>query len=229
VKTRGSKGGDFLMFMQIQWSERKRRDRALLASFAVHGLLLFLLIHRSVAAFVNSSNVELGIKGSSGSMSIVYLAPVGLEKTPPADEQRSSLRAVLTPKPKVRETDTKRHQTKQPTQDNAPEETARGGSPYGRVPGSPISGDEVMPALPEVFPDPAVSRSDIPAGVQGDVIVEVTIDEQGNVVQTKLLQGIGYGIEQKVLAVLQRWHFRPASKDGVTVASQHIVYFHYPS
>ena len=66
-------------------------------------------------------------------------------------------------------------------------------------------------------------------GVQGDVIVEVTIDEQGNVVQTKLLQGIGYGIEQKVLSVLPRWHFRPASKDGVTVASQHIVYFHYPS
>ena len=33
---------------------------------------------------------------------------------------------------------------------------------------------------------------------------------QGNVVETKLLQGIGYGIEQKVLAVLQRWHFRPA-------------------
>jgi hypothetical protein len=49
------------------------------------------------------------------------------------------------------------------------------------------------------------------------------------VVQTKLLQGIGYGIEQKVLSVLQRWHFRPASKDGATIASQHIVYFHYPS
>ncbi len=87
----------------------------------------------------------------------------------------------------------------------------------------------MVPALPEVFPDPPVSRSDIPAGVQGDVIVEVTIDEQGNVVQTKLLQGIGYGIEQKVLSVLPRWHFRPASKDGVTIASQHIVYFHYPS
>ena len=86
-----------------------------------------------------------------------------------------------------------------------------------------------MPALPEVFPDPPVSRSDIPAGVQDDVIVEVTIDAQGNVVQTKLLQGIGYGIEQKVLSVLPRWHFRPASKDGVTIASQHIVYFHYPS
>ena len=97
------------------------------------------------------------------------------------------------------------------------------------MPGSPIVGDEVTPALPEVFPDPPVSRADLPFGVEGDVIVEVTIDAQGNVVETKLLQGIGYGIEQKVLAVLQRWHFRPAMRDGVTIASQHIVHFHYPS
>ncbi len=160
----------------------------------------------------------------------MYLAPVGLEKTQPApDKQRPSLRAALVPKPKVHKPETKVRQTNQPTREDAPEQTARGGSPYGRVPGSPITGDEIVPALPQVFPDPPVSRADIPAGVQGDVIVEVTIDEQGNVVQTKLLQGIGYGIEQKVLSVLPHWHFRPASKDGVTIASQHIVYFHYPS
>ena len=82
---------------------------------------------------------------------------------------------------------------------DAPEQTARGGSPFGHVPGSPLTGDEVVPAFPDVYPDPPVSRGDLPSGVQGDVIVEVTIDPQGNVVETKLLQGIGYGIEQKVL------------------------------
>ena len=218
------------MFTQIQWSGRQRWNRALLASFAVHCLLLFLLSHRGAAIFVSPSDVDLGIKGSSGSISIVYLAPVGPEKTqPPPNEQRPELRAALTPKPNPRKSDTKIRQTDQATRNDAPEQTARGGSAYGRVPGSPLTGDEVVSALPEVFPDPPVSRSDIPAGVQGDVIVEVTIDAQGNVVQTKLLQGIGYGIEQKVLSVLPRWHFRPASKDGVTIASQHIVYFHYPS
>jgi TonB family protein len=218
------------MFTQTQWPGRQRWNRALLASFAVHCLLLFLLVHRGAAIFVTPSDVDLGIKGSSGSTSIVYLAPVGPEKTQaPRDEQRPELRAALAPKPNPHKSDTKSRQTVQPTRDDAPEQTARGGSPYGRVPGSPLTGDEVVPALPEVFPDPPVSRSDIPAGVQGDVIVEVTIDAQGNVVQTKLLQGIGYGIEQKVLSVLPRWHFRPASKDGVTIASQHIVYFHYPS
>lgn len=218
------------MFTQIQWSGRQRWNRALLASFAVHGLLLFLLIYRSNAIFVTPSDVDLGIKGSSGSVSIVYLAPVGPEKSQSTrEEQAPSLRAALAPQPKVHKSAARTRQTDQPTRDDAPVQTARGGSPYGRVPGSPIMGDEVVPALPEVFPDPPVSRSDIPAGVQGDVIVEVTIDAQGNVVQTKLLQGSGYGIEQKVLSVLPRWHFRPASKDGVTIASQHIVYFHYPS
>jgi TonB family protein len=226
----GSGVGELAMFEGIQWSGRKRWIRALLASFAVHGLLLFLLIHRFGPIFVTPSDVDLGIKGSSGSMSIVYLAPVGPEKTQSTpEEQRPSLRAALALKPKPHKADTKIRQIDQPTRDDALEQTARGGSPYGRVPGSPMTGDEVVPALPEVFPDPPVLRSDIPAGVQGDVIVEVTIDAEGNVVQTKLLQGIGYGIEQKVLSVLPRWHFRPASKDGVTVASQHIVYFHYPS
>jgi TonB family protein len=109
-------------------------------------------------------------------------------------------------------------------------ETARGGSLFGgRIPGSPLTGHEIIPALPQVFPDPAIGRADLPPGVQGDVIVEVTIDQQGNVIETKLIQGIGYGIEDRVLATLRQWHFRPASKDGVTIASQHIVHFHYPS
>src|SRR5208283_3293861 len=129
------------MFTQIQWSGRKRWSRAQVASFAVHCLLLFLLIHRTGAVFVNPSDVDLGIKGSSGSMSIVYLAPVGPEKTQtPQDDQRPALRAALAPKPKLHNPETKLRQTNQPTRDDAPEQTAQGGSPYGRVPGSPISG-----------------------------------------------------------------------------------------
>ena len=66
------------------------------------------------------------------------------------------------------------------TAENAPDVTASAGSPYGvHVPGTPLTGPAVMPALPQVFPDPAVARSELPPGIQGDVIVEVTIDEQG--------------------------------------------------
>jgi TonB family protein len=218
------------MFAELQ-PERKRRRRSMLVSFLLQCVVLLFVIYRAGPVFVTPSEVDQGIPRSSGSVSIMYLAPVGPERTSPALEEppQPALRASVTPLPVAPKAKSKPAKTEQPTQQNAPEQTARGGSPWGRMPGSPIVGDEVMPALPEVFPDPPVSRSDLPAGVEGDVIVEVTIDARGNVVETKLLQGIGYGIEQKVLAVLQRWHFRPAMRDGVTIASQHIVHFHYPA
>ena len=217
------------MFTQLQWPGRKRWNRSVAASFGLHCAILLFLIHRAAPVFVTPSDVDNGIPGSSGSVSIVYLAPLGSERTSaasakPAATLRAAVSAPIPPRKQL-----KVSETNQPRQQNAPEQTARGGSPWGRVPGSPVTGDEVVPALPEVFPDPPVSRADLPSGVEGDVIVEVTIDAQGNVIETKLLQGIGYGVEQKVLAVLRRWHFRPAMRDGVTIASQHIVHFHYPS
>jgi TonB family protein len=199
-------------------------------SFTVHLILLLGLLRESAPLFLTPSDVDLGIPKSSGSLSIIYLAPVGPEQTRPSpDKPELALRtAPPKPKPPMHKTEPM-PEPQQATMADAAEQTARGGSLFGHVPGSPITGDEVVPALPEVFPDPPISRADLPAGVQGDVIVEVTIDPQGNVTETKLLQGIGYGIEQKVLNVLQRWHFRPAMRDGVTIASQHIVHFHYPS
>lgn len=202
----------------------------MLLSLAGHLALLLVLIHRAAPTFVNPSDVDLGIPHSSGSLSVVYLAPVGPEQKASSVEQpKLALRAKLAPRPTPQKTEIKRKEAAAATSDDAPLETARGGSPFGRVPGSPLTGDEVVPAFPDVFPDPPIARADLPAGVQGDVIVEVTIDPQGNVVETKLLQGMGYGVEQKVLQVLQRWHFHPAMRDGVTIASQHIVHFHYPS
>ena len=175
------------------------------------------------------SDVALGTPGSSGS--VIYLAPTGAEKAATAlDKPSLAPRASVPKPPKITKPLAMLHENDNPTETAQLAETARGGSLDGaRIPGAPLTGHEVIPALPQVFPDPAVSRADLPSGVQGDVIVEVTIDERGNVIETKLIRGIGYGIEDRVLATLRQWHFRPASKDGVTIASQHIVTFHYPS
>jgi TonB family protein len=202
----------------------------MLLSFAVQVALLAVLVYHAAPAFVTPSDVGLGIPHSFGSQSIIYLVPVGPEQARALPQQpKLTLRAKVTPKPKPPEPEVKRQETAQATANDAPLQTARGGSLFGHVPGSPLTGDEVVPAFPDVYPDPPISRADLPSGVQGDVIVEVTIDPQGNVVETKLLKGIGYGIEEKVLDVLQRWHFHPAMRDGVTIASQHIVHFHYPA
>ncbi len=106
-------------------------------------------------------------------------------------------------------------------------EGTRAGSPLGSLLDGPAEGHEVRIALPVYGPQPAVSDADLPSGVEGNVIVEVTIDEKGNVAETKVLQSIGYGIDQKVLQALRNWHFSPATQDGIAVASKQDVHFHF--
>jgi TonB family protein len=217
------------MFVQTP-TDTERRRRSLLISLLLHGVLLGLLLYRPAAKYLIPRDVAYGSPHSAGSVSLVYVAPPGLEAP--------SETAEVTPPKRIVDVSAKVAAPKrvQPKQENANpaasptmERAALGGSLTGHVPGAPIDGDEVRPALPEVFPDPPVSRADLPPGIQGDVIVEVTIDASGNVVELKLTQGIGYGIDEKVMAVLRQWHFRPATRDGVTVASQHLVHFHYPA
>jgi len=108
-------------------------------------------------------------------------------------------------------------------------QTARAGSPYGSLADGPVEGREIRPALPVAFLNPEVSRSELPPGVQGDVVVEVTIDARGNIVEKRILQRIGYGIDEKVLAALEGWRFTPATQDGVPISSQHDIHFHFPN
>jgi protein TonB len=84
-------------------------------------------------------------------------------------------------------------------------------------------------AYPVIYPDPPVERSELPRDLIGDVVIEVTIDSQGNVVETKIVQAIGHGIDEKIEATLRRWRYAPATLDGTPVASRHDVHFHFPS
>jgi len=106
---------------------------------------------------------------------------------------------------------------------------SRAGSPLGTMIDGPIAGHEVHVAYPVVYPDPPVARAELPRDLQGDVVIEVTIDSQGNVVETKIVQAIGHGIDEKIEATLRRWHYQPATLDGAPVASRHDVHFHFPS
>jgi TonB family protein len=65
--------------------------------------------------------------------------------------------------------------------------------------------------------------------MQGDVIVEVTIDEKGNVTNTKVIQSLLQEVDDKVIATLRNWRFKPASVDGIAISSRQDVHFHFPS
>jgi TonB family protein len=93
----------------------------------------------------------------------------------------------------------------------AGDHNSRAGSPLGTMIDGPIAGHEVHVAYPVVYPDPPVDRAELPRDLQGDVVIEITIDSQGNVIETKIVQAIGHGIDEKIEATLRRWHYQPAT------------------
>jgi TonB family protein len=103
------------------------------------------------------------------------------------------------------------------------------GNPLGALSIGLVTGHDVRVALSVVAPEPPVVRSKLPEWVRGDVIVEVTIDKTGAVVDTRVLQTVGFGVEENIVATLRQWHFIPAKIDGVAVASRQDVHFHFPS
>ncbi|HEY1802460.1 MAG TPA: TonB family protein [Terriglobales bacterium] len=89
------------------------------------------------------------------------------------------------------------------------------------------SSDEVRIALPVVSADPFVDRSEL-GGKQGDVVVEITIDDKGNIVSKQVVKSFSPEIDDKVLAALQNWRFVPATRNGVPISSKQDVHYHFP-
>ena len=218
------------MFQQLQRSMAARWRWALSASAAAHLLAVCLLLRQPAPVFVRPQAVVAGAGGTS--VTALYLPYDRGVHSGPATEARVSL-ASLKSKPKSKVTRQK-VSSKAPLKADQSRpgdalQTARAGSHYGSLADGPTDGREIRPALPVAFVNPEVSRSELPPGVQGDVVVEVTIDARGNIVQKRILQRLGYGIDEKVLAALEGWRFTPATQDGVPISSQHDIHFHFPN
>lgn len=207
-------------------NSRRRWNTSLLVSFVLHCVVVYFLVRPPRPIFVTPSAVAFGHGGTT--TELVYSSQRGSAATQPSattpEKRQISLnRAIPRPKPASKPaaliTD-----NLQPAA-----ESARAGAPYGSFAQGLASGHDVRPALPVVFPDPAILPWQIPSGVQGNVIVEITIDAQGIVTETRVLQGLGHGIEEKCIAAVRHWRFRPAMMDGRPIPSQQDVYFHFPS
>ena len=61
------------------------------------------------------------------------------------------------------------------------------------------------------------------AGIPGEVAIEVVIDEQGNVVDAKVIQGLLMGLEEQALAAVRAWKFKPATLGGKAVKSNYKI------
>lgn len=226
------------MFTPIQPGVRQP-SLATYCSVAAHGLLLLWLLHSPSPKLVAPAFVVHGDHGTY----IAHLywpnqrtpGATGASPGTSAVDSRQQLNSRLTWKRRVKAAKTADHEVPHPKiglddQTSAPGQVAlarAAGSPLGTVLEGPLTGEEVRPALPVVSPDPHVAADEL-GGLQGDVIVEVTIDEKGNIVQKVVIQGLAPAIDGKVLEALENWRFRPATRNGVAIASKQDVYYHFP-
>jgi TonB family protein len=226
------------MFIPPQ-PEVRRYPITKLSSVVLHFAFLAWLLHPSAPRVVAPSFVVNGDHGTQ----IAHLywpnqqTQLVNDASPGTSEsvKEQQLDAHLTWKKRSKGAKVAKHETARPRMGSENETSTPGvasnvrpaGSPLGTVLEGPLSGEEVRPALPVISPDPVVPTDELD-GLQGDVVVEVTIDEQGNVVQKVVLKGLAPAIDGKVLAALENWRFRPATRNGVAIPSKQDVFYHFP-
>lgn len=203
---------------------KHRRSFALVVSALVHGAALVILCWRP-AIFVKPRLIAHGEGGAATPVLLPLYLPQHMETTP----VQASVLSLPAPATKAQKTRLRKRSNN--LENRKPAESVEAGAREGSAFDGPADGDEVKPALPlpGSFADPVVSRWELPGGVQGEVIVEITIDREGKVVEEKLLKGMGQAIDEKVIAALRDWRFRPATRNGVAIPSKHDVHFHFPS
>lgn len=212
------------MFTAINHRNSHRQLKIVAASLLSHFLFLAWLLHSPPAIFVAPSYLMKGENGSAvtrlyfgGQTGVTQKNPTLRLTLPRAQSAELHRLPPLPPKAKAGNTTTASLRP-----DDVP-----GGSLYGSLSYGSLAGAEVRPALPITSPDPSLDR-DLAASLTGDVIVEVTIDEAGNIVEMKVLQSLGPGIDQPVIAAIEKWHFLPATRNGSPIPSKQDVYYHFP-
>jgi TonB family protein len=230
------------MFEQLDSRRPKSERKVLAGSLALHGLLFAWLLHTPEPQLLNPTSVALGHNGK-------LLTRIYFPTDSPDDSATSSPnhateiyrhqrvgheKLILKPNTALAKLplpqaplspSSAEDKSKTPTLSNLGH-GAPAGLPYGSLPGGPVYGDEIRPALPVATVDPLVYPWELP-DAEGNVVVEITIDERGEIVRKTVIHSMGPKLDEKFLAALENWHFQPATRNGVAIASKQDAIFHY--
>ena len=55
-------------------------------------------------------------------------------------------------------------------------------------------------------------------GIEGTVTVEALLGEDGKIRSTRIIKGLGFGLDEVALASVQEWTISPATRDGLPVS-----------
>jgi len=228
-----------IMFEQLNPANARRQRGLLSLSVGVHAVILAWVLHAPEPKLLTPVSVALGQNGTSvtrlfwssknpdaSTHSSSDLATerykhqrLGQKLAWKAPTQRSKLPAPQAPVVRAEQQDKSATQTL-----SALGHGAQAGLPYGTLTRGQLYGDEVRPALPVATSDPVVFPWQLPTA-PGNEVIEITIDERGEIVSKTVLQSLGSEIDSKCLAALENWHFHPATRNGSPIPSKQDAIF----
>ena len=109
-------------------------------------------------------------------------------------------------------------QTPAATTENANASPAGSTAPHPSLTGEGTGTDNATPAFPIYSPTPPVDRSLLPRSDE-NVVVDVSVSSLGEVLDERLVHGLGNGIDQVILDTVKNWKFHPATVNGNPIDS----------
>ena len=225
------------MFTQINSAQPRNPRWIRTGSLLLHGALLAWLLHSPKALRIEPNSVALGENGTS--VTRLYWSSKNPDdsnhSSPDSATQRyrhERMSQKLAWKAAAKQSkDSQQALARTETQDNSSTQTlsalghgAQAGVRYGTLNSGAFSGDEVRPALPVATYDPVVFPWQLPDS-PGNEVIEITIDERGEITNKIVLQSLGPDIDTKCLAALENWHFHPATRNGTPIPSKQDAVF----
>jgi hypothetical protein len=226
------------VFAQLSTATARRQRWLLMGSIAFHSAILAFLLREPEAILLNPRSVAIGHNGTS--VTRLYWATKSADKSRHSSSDTATERyrhqrfgpqsLVFTAqqeaqfrKPLPRAV-TEKHDNSASQTLSAVGHGVQAGLPYGTLQRGQLYGEELMPALPTRTSDPVVYPWQLPA-VAGNEVIEITIDERGEIVKKTVLQSLGPDIDSKCLAALDNWHFQPATRNGSPIPSKQDAIF----
>lgn len=226
------------MFTQLNPASAARERWVKVVSVVTHGLILAWLVHPSAPRRLTAVSVALGQNGTS--VTRLYWSNKNPDDSSHSSPDLASQRyrherlgqkVAWTAPPKLPKPAPNTPLARAEAEDKSETQTlsamghgAQAGQLYGTLYHGPLTGDEIRPALPVATYDPVVWPWQLP-DTAGNEVIEIVIDERGEIVSKTVLQSLGADIDTKCLAALENWHFRPATRNGTPISSKQDAIF----
>ena len=200
----------------VEWTKRTLRSVLLSSAFHVAFLVCLVLVgvtaRKRVIETVHPRIVaQVEIAGGSHAIKIKLpqsaFAAHTRQPVPDAEASKKTILPIEQPHPKL-------------AGGGSPAAPHKGDGSSSAQRGNGSDPRDVRPAFPVFSPRPPVTDRSLLPDTEQKIVVDVDVDELGQVVSESLVRGMGNKLDQLVLDIVKTWRFQPATIDGKPVATQ---------